>query len=78
MSRAVVQLCLGDAESLIVVDDVQLSPEVLRDLSARVREGLQEAVALYMQHGVMPGEEVYDDSVETLNDILGEFNADTE
>lgn len=77
MSRVVVQLSLGAAESLIVVDDLIATPEVLRDLTVRCREGLNEAVILYTQHG-LPGEEEYDDSVESLNELLGGTDADAE
>lgn len=77
MSRVVVQLALGAAESLIVIDDVTATPEVLRDITSRCREGLMEAVQLYVANG-LPGEDVYDDSVETLNEMLGGLDADTE
>jgi hypothetical protein len=77
MSRVVVQISLGAAESLIVVDDLVATPEVLRDLTVRCREGLAEAVQLYVANG-LPGEDMYDDSVETLNELLGGGDGDAE
>lgn len=77
MSRVVVQLSLGAAESLIIVDDLVATPEVLRDILSRCREGLSEAVTLYVANG-LPGEDVYDDSVETLNEMLGGTDADAD
>lgn len=77
MSRVVVQLSLGAAESLIVIDDLAVNPEVLRDVVSRCREGLNEAVNLYVNNG-LPGEDVYDDSIETLNELFGGTDADAE
>lgn len=78
MSRVVVQIGLGAAESLIVVDDIVATPEVLRDLTARAREALAEAVQLYVDNGSIPGDDTYDDSVEALNEMLGGLDADPE
>lgn len=78
--RMVINLTLGAADCVVVVDGASYSPDVLSDMLSRAQVGLRSTVELGFDQGVpefpMP---VYDDSVETLESLLeAEVDGDTE
>lgn len=69
MQRIICQVTLGAAESTVVIDNVNYSPDIVRDVVNRAKEALHEAVHLSVEVGLPE----YQTQFEEVTDLFDQM-----